>query len=155
MSTAAKLKMMESYSFDEVITLVRQFEQCTLPRAQWTHQANLMVAFWYLVCYSATEAVERIREGIKKYNASQGILATKSGGYHETMTLFWIKMVQCFLAKNTLESSITHLVNSMTALYADKNLPFEYYSRELLMSWEARTIWIEPDLKSLPTKKEG
>ena len=155
MSAVAKPKMEESRSFDEIIDFIRQFEECALPRRQWTHRAHLVVAFWYLVCYPVTEAVERIRESIKKYNASQGIAMTKDGGYHETMTLFWIRMVQSFLAKHTLECSIVHLVNSMTSLYADKNLPFEYYSRELLMSWEARGNWIEPDLKPLPTTNAG
>jgi hypothetical protein len=66
------------------------------------------------------------------------------------MTLFWIRMVQGFLAKNTLECSIVHLINNMVASYANKNLPFEYYRHDLLMWLEARANWIEPDLKPLP-----
>jgi len=34
--------------------------------------------------------------------------------------------------------------------YGSKRLPFEYYSRERLMSWEARMDWVGPDLKPLP-----
>jgi hypothetical protein len=32
---------------------------------------------------------------------------------------------------------------------SDKNLAFEYYSRERIESKEAREIWLEPDLKEL------
>lgn len=146
---AVTLKVQEFHIFDEVLTLVSAFENGTLPRAQWTHRAHLIVACWYLISQADSEAIPRIREGIKKYNASQGIITTKDGGYHETITMFWAKMVRGFLAKSTLECSIVQLINNMIAQYADKNLPFEYYSRDRLLSWEARTSWLEPDLKPL------
>jgi len=147
---AVKPKMEEFRSFDELLSLVRDFEHGTLPKAQWTHRAHLTVACWYLVCYAEPEATRRIREGINRYNTAQGVVTTRERGYHETMTLFWIRMVRSYLAKATLESPIAHLVNGLVACYSDKNLPFEYYSRERLMSWEARMEWTEPDLKLLP-----
>jgi len=33
--------------------------------------------------------------------------------------------------------------------WADKRAPLEYYSRERITSWEARTRWVEPDLRPL------
>ena len=67
----------------ELESLVRRFEDCTLPREAWTHRAHLSVAVWYLFHFSRAEATERIRTGIQRYNASQG----NSTGYHETITL--------------------------------------------------------------------
>ena len=29
------------------VRLVAQFENCTLPKAEWTHRAHLAVALWY------------------------------------------------------------------------------------------------------------
>lgn len=147
---AVKLKVEEFRSFDELFGLVRDFENSTLPRSQWSHRAHLTIACWYLVCYVEPEATLRVREGIKKYNAAQGIVTTKESGYHETMTLFWVRMVHRYLTKATLDRPVTHLVNDLVARYSDKDLPFEYYSRDRLMSWEARLNWIEPDLKLLP-----
>jgi len=147
---AAKPQMKEFRSFDEVFNLVRGFETGALPRAQWTHRAHLTVACWYLICHAEPEATRQIREGIKNYNASQGIVTTKDGGYHETITLFWAKMLRSALAKTTLECSIAQLVNDLVARYSDRNLPFEYYSRDRLMSWEARQNWLDPDLRPLP-----
>jgi hypothetical protein len=41
-------------------------------------------------------------------------------------------------------------MNNLAARYANKDLPLEYYSRDHLMSWEARIDWVEPDIKPLP-----
>ncbi len=83
-----------------------------------------------------------------------GIKMTKDGGYHETLTLFWVRMVSHYLSVTEEKSSILEAteaakLNAISRTYSDKYLPFEYYSRDLLMSWEARTKWVEPDLKTI------
>jgi hypothetical protein len=150
MSSMAAKPVIEAYSsFDEIKQIVEGFETCTLPRAQWTHRAHLTIAFWYLVCYPLPEAIQKIRAGIQRYNESQGIKTTKDGGYHETMTLFWVCIVRHYLTTATLEGHLVVLLNELVNR-CRRDLPFEYYSRECLLSWEARMSWLEPDLKSLP-----
>ena len=150
MSTVATQQKMVGYAnFDEIKKIVEAFERCTLPRAQWTHATHLTIAFWYLVCYPLPEAAEQIRRGIQRYNESQGIEQTKEGGYHETITLFWIRLVRHYLTTATLEGHLVVLLNEMLRRYA-RDLPFEYYTRDRLLSWEARQHWLEPDLKALP-----
>jgi hypothetical protein len=136
-------------AFDEIENLIRGFESGALPRPQWDHRAHLAVACWYLVCYPEPEAARRIREGIQRYNQAAGIVMTKESGYHETMTVFWIRTVKSFLRETTLECSLVGLVNTLVDRYGNKHLPFEYYSRDRLLSWEARMNWLEPDLKPL------
>ena len=136
-------------NFDEIKQVAEGFESCTLPRAQWTHRAHLTIAFWYLVCYPFPEAVQKVRVGIQRYNESQGIKTTKDGGYHETITLFWVRIVRHYLTTATLEGHLVVLLNELVSR-CGKDLPFEYYSRARLFSWEARTNWLEPDLKPLP-----
>lgn len=151
MSTLGMKLQAEGFrDFNEVLKLVTNFENCTLPKHLWTHQAHLAVACWYLICNADVEAIPRIREGIKKYNISQGGVNTKDSGYHETITLFWAKMIRSHLANTTIECPIVHLVNGLVARYANSKIPFEYYSRDRLMSREARADWTEPDLKPLP-----
>jgi hypothetical protein len=41
------------------------------------------------------------------------------------------------------------MADALIAEYGDKNLPFRYWSRERLMSPEARAGWVEPDLEPL------
>src|SRR5215208_7184478 len=82
---------------EEILALVRRFEDCTLPRAEWTHAAHLTVALWHLLQLDWPEATARVRRGIKRYNAAHGIAPTPTGGYHETLTLFWLRFVRSYL----------------------------------------------------------
>lgn len=134
---------------NELEHIVRKFNNCTLQRSNWNHAAHLIIALWYLTHYPELEAVNNIRDRIKKYNSAMGIQTTKNSGYHETITLFWIKIVQQYLATNSANNSFVELANNLVKLYENSALPFEYYSREYLMSWSARINWIEPDLKPL------
>jgi hypothetical protein len=134
---------------EEVVSLVKAFESCSLPRSEWTHQAHLIVALWYLSHYSQLEATNCIRNCIQNYNNAIGIKTTKDSGYHETLTIFWIKIVSQYLINKSKISSFVDLVNGLIQDCNSPDLPLEYYSKNRLMSWEARQSWIEPDLKSL------
>jgi hypothetical protein len=133
----------------EIECLVRNFEACLLPRSSWTHAAHLTVGLWYLLRHPWPEAARRVRTGIKRYNEASGIRTTRESGYHETLTLFWLRMVRSYLETASRECSLVALANGLIERYGKSNLPFEYYTRERLMSWEARAAWVEPDLKSL------
>lgn len=134
----------------EIESVVRGFESCALSRADWTHAAHLTVALWYHLHLPWTEAEQVIRDGIKRFNASKGILTTPTRGYHETMTLFWIHMVRNYLNDISADRlSFTSLFNGLIERCGRSDLPFEYYSRDRLMSSEARATWVEPDLRQL------
>lgn len=133
----------------EIDTLLHAFQECNLSRSQWTHEAHLTVALWYLCYDSEQEAINAIRNGIKRYNSVQGIETTKNSGYHETLTLFWVRTIRRYLADESQNRSMVNLANGLIAKYADRTLPFRYYTREGLMSWEARINWVEPDLRAI------
>ena len=133
----------------EIECLARNFESCLLPRAHWTHHAHLTVALWYCLRHPWPDAVRKVRAGIMRYNEASGIITTRESGYHETMTLFWLRMVRHYLETASRECSLVALANGLIERYGNSSLPFDYYTRERLMSAEARAGWIEPDLKSL------
>ena len=137
------------HSASEVARLVGEFEACTLAGERWTHEAHLTVAAWYLARHEVAEATELIREGIKRYNAARGVAQTIDGGYHETITLFYVRVIKRYLAGRPVETPLAELVGGVLAACGDRQLPFAYYSRARLLSWTARTSWVEPDLKSL------
>jgi len=115
----------------------------------WTHAAHLKVALWYLLCHGWDEAVSLTRDGIKRYNAASGVADTPASGYHETLTLFWLHAVRRFLETRGDDArDVDTLADELTAA-ADKNLPLAFYTRERLMSAEARAAWVAPDLKPL------
>jgi len=132
----------------EIIELVRSFEDCTLAQSQWTHSAHLTVALWYLIQDPLT-ATNQIRCGIQRYNQAHGVESTPNSGYHETITQFWIRLIQIYLCCVNVHDSLLSLANQLTNHYSDPSLLFEYYSRDRIFSPEARSHWIEPNLKSL------
>ena len=133
---------------EEVAALLRDFKSGALPRERWTHHAHLVVALWYVHHYNWEIAVRMVRARIKFYNACHGIANTPTGGYHETITLFWLRMVRDFHDRVwTPHRSLAALANELLLGFGDKSLPLKYYSRERLMSFEARVNWVKPDLK--------
>ena len=134
---------------EQIELLVSRFEACTLPPNEWNHYAHLTVGLWYLSRYDEAEATKLIRRGIQKYNQSRGVLQTVDGGYHETITLFYVWLILKYLRNAGSNGSIVDLTNELLRKCGDKRLPLDYYSKERLMCWEARTGWVEPDLKEL------
>jgi hypothetical protein len=138
------------HSLVEISDLVEAFEAGILPRERWTHHAHLIVALWYLVNFPKEEATAKARCGIRAYNQACGVDNTLTSGYHETLTCFWMWAVASFLGENSAMLPIHELATALlTSSYADRNLPFIYYSKPHLLSVEARMNWVEPDLKAL------
>ena len=133
----------------EIRDLVDAFERSTLAGPTWNHRAHLVVALWYLVHHGPDEGGERVRAGIQQLNAASGVPQTPSGGYHETITRFYLWAIDRHVRDALPDSSMVDLANALIATWGDKNRPLEYYSRDRLFSWEARTGWVEPDLKEL------
>ncbi|HZI20514.1 MAG TPA: hypothetical protein VEY09_18185 [Pyrinomonadaceae bacterium] len=133
----------------EILKVVRAFEARTLPRDRWDHAAHLTVALWYLLQYEWAGAVARVRRGIMRLNEAHGLANSDRSGYHETLTIFWLRYVGAYLAGERNEGrSLVSLANELAAA-APRDLPLEFYSRGLLFSPEARARWAEPDLKPL------
>jgi len=124
---------------DEIRRLAEAFEAATLPKESWTHDAHVTVACWMLLRHGAVEGTARMSAGIRRLNAAHG-----STGYHETITRLY-----CRLIDQHLSDAITTLVRDCTTRFADRELPAQYYSRERLMSPEARREWVEPDRRPL------
>ena len=142
-------------TLEEIERFVVAFENCTLPREEWTHRAHLTMATWYLFKHPAAVATPLIRSGILKINAAVNIVSDADHGYHETITQFYVGVIGHHLSRDGHDGSVLSAVNSLLAARGHKELPFEYYSRERLMSREARARWVEPDLKAFEWSVSG
>lgn len=136
-------------STHEIEDLVRAFEDTTLPYSKWTHAGHLTVGLWYLLWHGSDEGLERVRAGIRRYNAAHANEPMRVG-YHETMTRFWFWMIEDYLGRTPIAGSLADLANGLITACVDRELPFRYYSRERLMSDTARAGWVGPDLCPLP-----
>ena len=131
--------------------LIRKFEDRSWPLADWHHRQHLTVALWYLRHFPFEEALLRVREGIQAYNTHHGIKMTKDGGYHDSMTIFFVHRIRQ-VADAAGPLPFEELVERVVAELGDLKASLrEYYSRDRIMSWEARSGWVEPDLKPLLT----
>ncbi|HYW72000.1 MAG TPA: hypothetical protein VE961_13255 [Pyrinomonadaceae bacterium] len=127
----------------EILDLVRRFEACEINPEDFRHYQHLTVALCYLRDLPYNLASEKMRRGIQKLAAAYG-----KSGYHETITLFWLKTVSEFVVAHE-GGPICDLANRLVAVYDDKSLIKQYYSEELIASPAAKSGWIEPDLKPL------
>lgn len=136
-------------SIFEIERLVKEFESCTLAAQEFSHQAHLAVAAWYLAHHEKDEAIRFIRRGLQNFLAAKGIVTTDTDGYHETLTVFYMTILKRHLDNAERELSVVELINKLIRECEDKNLPLRHYTQERLMSPEARRRWLEPDLKPL------
>jgi hypothetical protein len=135
------------YSNDEeVLEVVRSFESCELPAAEFNHREHLLVALCYLLRMSDAEALARLRTGIGRYVAAHGI---NPNLYHETITVFWMKRVRAYLTHEGARRGLADLINGLAAEFGSSRLIFDYYSKELIDSERARRELVGPDLKPL------
>ncbi len=134
----------------ELDDFLRGFEDGTYPVKQWTHAAHLAMAGGYLTRMSADEALPFLRERIAAYNVAQGGVNTDSSGYHESLTVFWIKLVAAHLAGLDAAMLRVDKVRSVVETFAPRRDIFrEYWSFDVVKSVEARRSWIPPDLRPL------
>jgi hypothetical protein len=132
-------------SQSEIEAVVQGFENCETAKDSFSHQSHLTMAVYYLHSSRVDQATESMRAGLLRFLDHHGVGRQK---YHESLTIFWMRLVQAFLNDDE-KKSLLEQANSVIEAFADSKLVFEYYTRELLMSDEARKNWVEPDLKNL------
>ncbi|HXC51292.1 MAG TPA: hypothetical protein VN634_10445 [Candidatus Limnocylindrales bacterium] len=130
-------------------TLAAAFIDLTLPKKEWTHLAHLRVGLWHLLHHSPEEALSLLRVRIRTLNESHGVENSETGGYHESITRFYVWQIGEFLEAAGRERPIDELAAELIAEHGDKNLPLRYWSKDRLMSRDARVGWVEPDLEPL------
>ena len=128
---------------------VAAFEACTIPRDLWTHRAHLRMAYCYLRLHSYDDALTRARIGIQKLNAVHKTPELIDRGYHETITVAWMRILSATIRqRGAMDNSDAFFAEQ--AHLAQRTLLRLFYSRERLISWEAKKAFVEPDLLPLP-----
>lgn len=129
---------------EEIRTLVESFEACSFHPSEFRHYQHLTVALWYLRTLSFEAATDKVTGGIRRLAETYG-----KTGYHETITLFWLRVVSCFIAERK-NLKLPDLANRLIEHCLDKDLIGRHYSPDLLASAKAKAEWVEPDRQPLP-----
>src|SRR5574338_278814 len=87
---------------EDVLSLVRSFEDATVSRDDWKHAEHLVVALYYVSHYDIVTAALKMRGGILNLlEKGFGLDLAKEMPYHETITIFWIRTIAKYnAAKN-------------------------------------------------------
>jgi hypothetical protein len=131
---------------EEVLEVVRRFESCELPPADFNHREHLLVALCYLLRMEDADALSHMRARIGSYAAAHGINPSL---YHETITAFWLRRVRAYLERVGRGRGLAEMTNALAAECGSSRLIFDYYSKELVDSDAARRDGVEPDLRPL------
>jgi hypothetical protein len=99
-------------SEQEMEQVVRGFETCTMPAADFHHREHLTVAVWYLQTLSRGEAVDRMRAALLRFLDHYGVDPKK---YSEEVTVFWVDAVARCLEGIKADASQVDKCNSVIA----------------------------------------
>jgi len=129
------------------VELIAAFENQSINNDAWSHEYHIRVASIYLRAYEFDVALDKVKVGIKKLNAVNGVPESQFRGFHETLTVGWLRLVNSKLNSSQSVSSLDLLEDYPELL--NSRLLNDYYSRDRLMTLEAKANFIEPDLKTL------
>ncbi|KAJ6460917.1 ADP-ribosylation factor [Mycena sanguinolenta] len=146
---------------------LHQFDTIKLPA--WDHYTHIRIAYLLLTEYGRQKGKDKIFKGIERYIQQSD--QTKGRTFHITMTYFWVQIVH-FGIRSTpplvhsdtdsdLGSSSLEPDNSpelddfprfllLNPYVANGNLWADYYSKDAMMSVNAKQGPVLPDIKPLP-----
>jgi hypothetical protein len=128
----------------ELTTLVNSFEDVSVSLERFHHRQHLIVAAHAAATRSPEAALDHMRCGLRALLARHG-----KDGYHETITVFWMRAIQHRLAGHPRDWTLEQRIGDVVA-WAESARPLDaHYSRDRLADPAARTIFLEPDLLPL------
>ena len=124
---------------------LQAFESATLPNPSFRHLDHLRLTWLYLRRDGTELGSQRVVDGIRHFAAAHGA----ANRYHETLTRFWIALVQHVIDAFPRIERFDELVAEYPHM-TDKSLVYRHYSAAALAEPAARQTWIAPDLRPLP-----
>jgi hypothetical protein len=94
-------------------------------------------------------ALAKMRECVRRYNESVGGKNTETSGYHETVTVMWIRLLDGLRRESTSMDRAQFAALAVQRFAPRRDIFREYYDFDLVGSTEARLRWIAPTLKPL------
>ena len=135
----------------EIEYLGERFLATQLPKEEWTHEAHLATTTWLLLKRPDIDVDSELPGLIRRYNESVGGVNSDTEGYHETITRVYLSGVRLFLSEADRAEPLHELVNELLlSPMGRRDWPLRFYSRERLLSVEARRNFIAPDTAALP-----
>ncbi len=139
----------------EVAELGEGFLARTLPGARFRHREHLIVASYLLATYPARNWRVELPEMIRAYNVAAGGVNDDVRGYHHTITMAFLIIIEGVLAEVGRHDIVAACNAVLASPATEKDVLLRFWSREVLFSREARHGWIEPDLAEFKLREAG
>ena len=130
----------------EIDEFLTAFEAGTLPKERWTHGAHLLGGACYVYRLGQAGAIHHMRTCVRRYNEAVGGKNTATSGYHETITVFWIKVLDTLLRDAQPISRAEFAELAVERFASQRDLFRRFYDFDVIASTEARAEWIAPTL---------
>ncbi|KAI9249753.1 flavin reductase like domain-containing protein [Phascolomyces articulosus] len=133
---------------------MKAFEDSNLDAKLWTHRAHVRMAWNYLRELGKEKATPVIKDAIRRHFEMN---PTKQLEYHETITSFYIHLVDLALQQqkqSTMvkdEDDFFEFMEQFPVL-TNRRYIHKFYSPQILKSSKARQHFILPDIEPLPIK---
>jgi len=110
----------------------------TLPQPEWTHAGHVAAAHALVRRLGPAGALTAFRASVPRLNDFHGVENSDTGGYHDTLTVFYVAAVADCVAHG--------LDPAETAAALPTSAPLAYWTRETLFSLPARRGFVGPDV---------
>ncbi len=122
-----------------------------LPREEWTHEAHLAATTYLLLHHPEIDLDTELPGLVRRYNESVGGVNTDTEGYHDTITRVFLHGIRLFLSEADRNVPLDDLVDGLLlSPMGHRDWPFRFYSRDRLLSLDARRAFVAPDMAALP-----
>ena len=128
----------------EIDDFLAAFESGTLPKERWTHAAHLLAGACYVHRLGQSSAINHMRRCVRRYNEAVGGKNTATSGYHETITVFWIKVLDALLLHAQPIGRAEFATLAVGRFTPQRDLFRRFYDFDVIASTEARAVWIPP-----------
>jgi hypothetical protein len=122
----------------------------SLPRVKWTHAAHFAAALWLVRYHPGFDGARDMPAIIRGYNDAVGTPNTDSSGYHHTITLASLAVVNAALAAGGDAPLHVILDTLLAGPFGRSDGLLAYWSHDRLFGVAARRGWCDPDLAPLP-----
>jgi hypothetical protein len=133
----------------EIDNFLAAFESGTLPKERWTHAAHLLTGACYVHCLGQALAIDHMRQCVRRYNEAVGGKNTATSGYHETITVFWIKVLDTLLHQVRPIARGEFVALAVERYASQRDLFRRFYDFDVVGSIEARAVWMPPTLEEI------
>ena len=125
---------------------LQALRNCTLPRSAFDHVGHVRAGWLYVTAMPTTEAIELISEDIQAYATHLGARQK----FHRTITEALMRLLASHLPAERALTWKQFIDRHPIVIEDARGLLLHFYSESRLATPQARSQFLQPDLRPLP-----